>query len=77
MERHLADERLASVWNAYMVCRFLSFSSLGVALLPALNEAANMRDPKVAYPMLMSICKKVKGENANRPSAYKQSPFTE
>lgn len=78
MEQHLADERLSSVWSGFMVCRFLSFSNLGVGSLPALDQIANIRDPKVAYPMLMAICKDIKhGGKLNRPSSYKQSPFTE
>lgn len=78
MNRHLADERFLSVWNTYMVCRFLSFSPFGIDLLPALDEAANIKDPKVAYPMLMGICKglKFKGQS-NRASSYRQSPFTD
>ena len=75
MKRHLADERFPSVWNTFMVCRFLSYTSLGVSLLPLLNGISQMKDPAVAYPALMAICRGVSA--AGRPSSYKPSPFTE
>ena len=78
MKQHLADERFSSVWSSFMACRFLSWSPLAEELLPAMNSVAEVKDPKVAYPLLLHMCKEAKASGkSTRPGVYGQSPFTD
>ena len=78
MRKHMEDEKFPSVWNSFMICRLLSWSPLTKELLPAMDTIAEVRNPRVAYPILLAMCKEAKARGVLvGPSAYGQSPFTD
>ena len=71
--RHISDDRFSSVWNSFMICRYLSFTAYSIPLLCLFNDISETKDPALAYAALLAACRKAKP--AGVASSYRPSPF--